>query len=64
MTIRPTHKVLQPIRISEDKTLWQELGVAWETKNGASFSVQLDSIPLSGRIILKRNDDSEGVGAI
>lgn len=36
------------------KGFWTRIGVAWKTKDGKGFTVQLDGlVPLDGRIVLR-----------
>ena len=49
----PTHHVYQVRKgKSEDKGFWTRIGAAWPTKKGDGFSIQLDAVPLDGRITL------------
>ncbi len=36
------------------KSRWKEVGVAWWNKDRASFTVMLDAVPLSGRLVVMR----------
>ena len=35
-----------------EKGYFTRIGAAWPTKNGNGFNIQLDAVPLSGRITL------------
>lgn len=35
------------------KGFWSRIGSAWSNSDGKGFSIQLDSIPLDGRIVLR-----------
>lgn len=45
----PTHIAYQVRELNDGKSYWNRIGAAWTTKNG--FSIQLESIPLDGRIV-------------
>jgi hypothetical protein len=34
------------------KSSWREIGAAWPHKEGGGFSVELDALPVHGRIVL------------
>lgn len=40
----------------EAKADWTRVGAAWLHKDGKGFDLQLDCIPLSGRIALRLNE--------
>jgi hypothetical protein len=48
----PTHTVYQVREGKSEKGFWTRVGAAWPTKNGNGFSIQLDAVPLDGRIIV------------
>ena len=57
---KPSHVAYQVRDIGNSKkSYWNRIGVAWTTK-GNGFSIQLESVPLDGRIILRLNDIKEG----
>jgi hypothetical protein len=37
----------------EKRGVWTRVGAAWPNKDGKGFSVQLDVLPLDGRLILR-----------
>jgi hypothetical protein len=39
-----------------DASSWSRIGVAFEHKDGKGFDVTLRSLPLSGRITLRKNE--------
>ena len=47
----PTHIAYQK-RMQGDKAFFNRIGAAWPTKSGTGFSIQLDAVPLDGRIVL------------
>ncbi len=48
----PTHIAYQ-VREGSEKSYWTRIGAAWRHKDGKGFSVQLDCVPLDGRISLR-----------
>ena len=48
----PTHVAYQ-VREGKDKGFWTRIGVAWAHKDGKGFNVQLECVPLDGRISLR-----------
>jgi hypothetical protein len=36
----------------DDKAIWTRIGAAWAHKKGPGFSIELDALPLEGRIVL------------
>lgn len=53
---RPSHIAYQVQDSKEGKSYWNRVGVAWTTKDGKGFSIQLNALPLDGRIILREPD--------
>ena len=53
---RPTHIAYQ-VRDSGDDGFWTRIGAAWPHKDGKGFSLQLDAVPLDGRIALREAGD-------
>jgi hypothetical protein len=48
----PTHVAYQ-VREGKDKGFWTRIGAAWQHKDGKGFNIQLDAVPLDGRIQLR-----------
>lgn len=48
----PTH-VAYHVREGKDKGFWTRIGVAWAHKDGKGFNVQIETVPLDGRIALR-----------
>lgn len=53
---QPSHIAYQVRDGKDGKGYWDRVGVAWATKDGKGFSVQLHSIPLDGRVVLREPD--------
>ncbi|WP_165064004.1 hypothetical protein [Paludisphaera rhizosphaerae] len=50
---RPTFIAYQVRDGNDQASYWDRVGVAWSNRDGG-YTVQLHSIPLSGRIVLSR----------
>lgn len=37
----------------EDKGFWTRVGAAWDHKDGKGMTLQLDMMPMTGRIVLR-----------
>ena len=42
----------------DEQSYFTKIGAAWSHGDGLGFTVQLESIPLDGRIVLRRFDDT------
>lgn len=49
----PTHAAYQVIDRKDKKAIWNRLGSAWPHADGKGFNIQLDCVPLDGRISLR-----------
>lgn len=48
---QPSHYAYQVREGANRKSYWSRIGAAWEIKGG--FSIQIDSVPLDGKIVLQ-----------
>ena len=48
----PTHTVSQ-VRDSNGKSYWTRVGSAWAHKDGKGFNIQLDALPIDGRLVVR-----------
>ena len=48
----PTHIAFQ-VREGSQKSHWTRIGATWTHKDGNGLSIQLESLPLDGRISLR-----------
>ena len=58
MSNKPTHSaysVRNYTANSEAQSDWTRIGVAWLHKDGKGFDVNLDTVPLTGRVVLRLN---------
>lgn len=45
---------------SDDKTFWQRIGACWPHQDGKGLSLQLEVLPINGRVVLRQpQEDSE-----
>lgn len=51
---------LYAVRGDGEEANWSRIGAAWDHKDGEGFSITLDAIPLSGRIVMRRPKAEEG----
>lgn len=49
----PTHVAYQVRDSKGDKGFWTRIGAAWQHKDGKGFNIQLECVPLDGRITLR-----------
>ena len=47
-------------RGEEQKAIWTRIGAAWPRENGHGFTIQLEALPLDGRIVLTEPKDEKG----
>lgn len=56
----PTHVAYHVREREGDKGFWTRIGAVWSHADGKGFNIQLDSIPLDGRIVLRvANENKE-----
>ena len=54
------------VRESKDgkgKGFWTRIGAAWPHEDGEGFNVQIETLPLNGKIVLRTPKADEGEGA-
>jgi hypothetical protein len=49
---KPSHVAYQVRDTGQGKGYWTRIGAAWTNRDG-SFSVQLEALPLDGRLVLR-----------
>lgn len=49
---KPTHRIYRVIGEGEG-AIWTPVGAAWRSSKGNSFLLNLDAIPLNGRIVMQ-----------
>jgi hypothetical protein len=50
---KPSHIAYQVREGKGDKGYFTRIGAAWPNKDGNGFNIQLDAVPLDGRITLR-----------
>lgn len=43
---------------SDDKTFWQKIGACWPHQDGKGLSLQLEVLPINGRIVLRQPQEA------
>lgn len=46
-----------------DKTFWNRIGASWLHHDGNGMSLQLETLPIDGRIVLRAPRDEQDKGA-
>ena len=49
----PSHVAYQVRDRENGKSFWTRIGSAWAHKDGNGFNIQIDAVPLDGRITLR-----------
>jgi len=49
---KPSHRLYRVLGDGEG-AIWTPIGAAWPNKDGQGFSVSIDAMPLSGRIVMR-----------
>lgn len=49
----PTHIAYHVRDGKGDKGFWTRIGAAWAARDGKGFNLQLDVVPLDGKVILR-----------
>lgn len=55
----PTHTAYQVRDGKSGKSFWTRVGSAWPHADGQGFNVQLDCVPLDGRVTLRVVSDKK-----
>lgn len=42
-----------------DAARWTDIGVAWATRDGKGFTLNLNALPLNGRVVMRENGDKQ-----
>ena len=54
----PTHIAYQ-VREGSQKSYWTRIGAAWAHADGKGFNIQLEAVPLDGKISLRVPSEAE-----
>jgi hypothetical protein len=58
---RPTHR-LYVVKGEGENAHWTAIGAAWINRDGKGFSLDLDAVPLNGRIAMREITDRIDTG--
>ncbi len=53
----PTHVAYHVRDAKDGKGFWTRIGSAWAHKDGKGFNIQIDVVPLDGRVTLRVAED-------
>ena len=57
---KPTHAAYVVKESSNgSKSYWNRIGSAWKHKDGDGFNIQLETVPLDGRVTLRIIDEKK-----
>ena len=60
MAVKPTHIAysVRDFRKGEDEKAaeWLKIGVAWLHKDGKGYDLDLQAVPVSGRVVIRLNE--------
>lgn len=57
-TNKPSHVAYQ-VRDGKSDSFWTRIGVAWPSRDGKGFVLQLNAVPLDGKIVLRVPDPKD-----
>ena len=60
---KPKFHVYSVIELKDEKPYWHKIGAAWPTKTGEGFRIDLNSLPLTGSLMLMPPKEEELVEA-
>ena len=60
---KPKFHVYSVIERKDEKPYWHKIGAAWPTKTGDGFRIDLNSLPLTGNLMLMPPKEEEPVEA-
>ncbi|MFD0986233.1 hypothetical protein [Methyloligella solikamskensis] len=46
----------------DEKSFWSRIGAAWDHKDGEGMTLQLETVPMNGRIVLRKPQADEDAG--
>ena len=56
---KPSHIAYHVRDIADGKSFWTRIGSAWAHQDGKGFNLQLEVVPLDGRISLRVVNDKQ-----
>lgn len=57
-----TSREYEDKKSGEKKTSWTKIGMAFKARDGEGWNIQLDALPVSGKMILREPKPYEGRG--
>ena len=58
-TNAPAYHAFTISKGSNDKNYWTRIGAAWENKDGNGLNVELDCLPIDGKLTLRLPRDAK-----
>lgn len=55
----PSHVAYQVREREGKKAIWTRIGSAWSHADSKGFNIQLDAVPLDGRVTLRTVEDKQ-----
>jgi hypothetical protein len=55
---RPAYR-LYSVTGDGDNARWTDIGVAWKTRDGKGFTLNLNALPLNGRVVMREATSKE-----
>jgi hypothetical protein len=55
---RPSHRLFT-VNGDGDNARWTDIGVAWATRDGKGFTLNLNALPLNGRLVMRIIDNKD-----
>ena len=55
---RPAYR-LYSVTGDGDNARWTDIGVAWKTRDGKGFTLNLNALPLNGRVVMREAASKE-----
>jgi len=55
----PSHIAYSVREFGNDRTFWTRIGSAWAHNDGNGFSIQIEAVPLDGRVTLRVVSDAK-----
>lgn len=59
---KPPSHIAWHVTGSDKKKFWSRVGAAWSHKDGKGFNLQLETLPIDGRIVLRHPQEPKDDG--
>lgn len=60
---KPSHRAYR-VRGDGDAAQWSRIGAAWAHKDGKGYSIELEALPIDGRVVLRVDEPQEQKPAV